>query len=178
MANQEGQKIQRTWSLDEKTAILAKVLASIFQKTDSQIIENIIAAKATRILEASAVIGYQFGVTPPLSSEELKNHNFVRKTVALTEETYANLKLIVDRANTRESQVVDDFVYETVITVNHHFPRLVDLTDNALAVKKGIAEENPGTEVLLEIFTGQLTEKTISELRESVAKLKQTYHRR
>ncbi len=145
-------KIEKTWSLNQKTVLIAKSLAAIFQVTDSQLIENIIITKSIR--------SYTFFVTNGvrLASQDTNNDKTVRKTVALAEETYERLKEIADITRQRESVVVESFIYEMVNTIHHFYPRLEQLVDAVLIMKEGNMDD-AGKRVLFEIYYGRLLEK-------------------
>lgn len=149
-----------TWTLNRKTVLVAKVLAAVFQITDSQLIQNIIAVKATRTLALYNAFGAGVVALPAAETCVPKSDTMVRKTVALSEETYKRLERIVKITGKRESNVVEDFVYETVNTINEFYPDLIGLIDAALSVKTGEGEGNPGEIVLWEIYHGTMAKST------------------
>jgi len=160
-------KIEKTWSLNEKTVLLAKALAAIFQVTDSQLIENIIITRSIREHAFFVIIGVRLE-SPRKDGNVIKSDKTVRKTVAVTEETYARLKAIADVTKRRESVVVETFIYDTVNTIHNFYPDLEKLVDAVLSLKKGSNLDGAGQDVLYEIYYGKLTEKQTEHLRDTM----------
>jgi len=98
----------------------------------------------------------------------IKSDKTVRKTVAVTEETYARLKAIADVTKRRESVVVETFIYDTVNTIHNFYPDLEKLVDAVLSLKKGSNLDGAGQDVLYEIYYGKLTEKQTEHLRDTM----------
>lgn len=162
-------KVERTWTLNEKTVLIAKVLAAIFQITDSKLIENIIAVKAARTLAIYDALGVGVIALPPTGDNVPRSEKIVRKTVALTTDTYDKLIKVVKITGKRESNVVEDFVYEAVNTIHQYYPDLLSLIDAVLAVKGDEEPKEPGKVVLAEIYRGTMADRTKDEIAEKLA---------
>lgn len=167
-------KVQRTWSLDETTILSLKALAAIFQKTDSQVLENILTISCFRIYRIYEHGG--FLMLPSNTNEIIKlSGQKARKTVALSHEAYDQLKKITELARQKESGIVEAL---TTLKINHIFS-LYDNFNELIHTVLSLKTIDPTTIeegrliALHEIYTGQIAPSELKRITENLSVLHQ-----
>ena len=166
------EKTQRTWALDEVTILSLKALAAIFQKTDSQVLENIINVMCVRVLRIYDQAGF---ILLPTSTDDNIKHSGqnARKTVALSQEVYEQLKKITELSHQKESGIVESFVRMKVPGVFSLYPYINDLIHAVLKLKEMTPDEviDPKLVNLYELYTGEIAPKEKERLSKDIGYL-------